>query len=308
MAIANRFYRTEDPKLAAKLAQEYQQSLRPYDQADISQYRMPELLMPAGSIAEKWSNKYKRSIDCNNPKGFSQRAHCQGREKTESLDQDVVENFADGKKTGRKGLAKRMGVDCSQPVGKLRKIAANSSGERQRMAHWCANMKAGKNESVNEGADDNIDTIIQSFVASPTGQKYKQHDCKTVTRAFVRWAEQNKIPTQVVVLAPPSADFIAKNPRYKGKSGEGDGHIMPIVNGNAIDFTVRQFGVSRPFENPLVTPVVSLPSVYGKFGYFTHKPEWFLRGKSYWIGALNSIPNEIFNQNFGEEMLEYIIA
>ena len=26
-----------------------------------------------------WSDKYKRSIDCNNPKGFSQKAHCAGR-------------------------------------------------------------------------------------------------------------------------------------------------------------------------------------------------------------------------------------
>jgi hypothetical protein len=32
-------------------------------------------------IKEKWSSKYKKSIDCNNPKGFSQRAHCQGRKK-----------------------------------------------------------------------------------------------------------------------------------------------------------------------------------------------------------------------------------
>ncbi len=30
---------------------------------------------------EDWSEKYKDSIDCNNPKGFSQRAHCQGRKK-----------------------------------------------------------------------------------------------------------------------------------------------------------------------------------------------------------------------------------
>lgn len=28
-----------------------------------------------------WSEKYKKSIDCNNPKGFSQKAHCQGRKK-----------------------------------------------------------------------------------------------------------------------------------------------------------------------------------------------------------------------------------
>ena len=29
----------------------------------------------------KWSDKYKRSIDCSNPKGFSQKAHCAGRKK-----------------------------------------------------------------------------------------------------------------------------------------------------------------------------------------------------------------------------------
>ncbi len=31
---------------------------------------------------EKWSQKYKDSINCDNPKGFSQKAHCQGRKKT----------------------------------------------------------------------------------------------------------------------------------------------------------------------------------------------------------------------------------
>ena len=32
-------------------------------------------------IEEKWSQKYKNSINCSNPKGFSQRAHCAGRKK-----------------------------------------------------------------------------------------------------------------------------------------------------------------------------------------------------------------------------------
>ncbi len=37
-------------------------------------------------IEEKWSQKYKNSINCSNPKGFSQKAHCAGRKKTnESL-------------------------------------------------------------------------------------------------------------------------------------------------------------------------------------------------------------------------------
>lgn len=30
-------------------------------------------------ITEKWTKKYKKSINCSNPKGFSQKAHCAGR-------------------------------------------------------------------------------------------------------------------------------------------------------------------------------------------------------------------------------------
>ena len=36
-------------------------------------------------ISEKWTQKYKKSINCANPKGFSQRAHCQGRKKTKDV-------------------------------------------------------------------------------------------------------------------------------------------------------------------------------------------------------------------------------
>jgi hypothetical protein len=44
----------------------------------IAQLREKE---PEDYIEEKWSNKYKRSINCSNPRGFSQRAHCAGRKK-----------------------------------------------------------------------------------------------------------------------------------------------------------------------------------------------------------------------------------
>ena len=39
---------------------------------------------------EGWSKKYKKSIDCNNPKGFSQKAHCAGRKKREVKEQKEV--------------------------------------------------------------------------------------------------------------------------------------------------------------------------------------------------------------------------
>jgi GNAT superfamily N-acetyltransferase len=56
----------------------------------------------------------------------------------------VWENFADGKNPGRKGLSKRVGVNTKASVSSLRNTAKHSSGEKQRMAHWLANMKAGR--------------------------------------------------------------------------------------------------------------------------------------------------------------------
>ena len=191
-------------------------------------------------FSEGWSDKYKRSIDCSNPKGFSQKAHCAGRKKNESVEQGVAEdtirpnfvaalkglgfkgpfkleqlpewmkelsderfdkdtsimiggddpaydawvakgydygyaygmesgyqtglsaqqvlrqaksdmqgvaeNFADGKVKGRSrpGRVKRAGASCDGSVTELRAKAKNASGEKAKMYHWCANMKAGK--------------------------------------------------------------------------------------------------------------------------------------------------------------------
>jgi len=36
-------------------------------------------------LDEKWSQKYKDSINCSNPKGFSQKAHCAGEKKNEDI-------------------------------------------------------------------------------------------------------------------------------------------------------------------------------------------------------------------------------
>jgi len=42
-------------------------------------------------MEEKWSEKYKNSIDCSNPKGFSQKAHCQGKKKNTKEEIDEAE-------------------------------------------------------------------------------------------------------------------------------------------------------------------------------------------------------------------------
>lgn len=44
-------------------------------------YKKLKQNQPLDYLEEKWSEKYKRSINCARPRGFSQRAHCQGRKK-----------------------------------------------------------------------------------------------------------------------------------------------------------------------------------------------------------------------------------
>lgn len=42
-------------------------------------------------ITEGWSQKYKSSINCSHPKGFSQKAHCAGKKKhNESIEMEMV--------------------------------------------------------------------------------------------------------------------------------------------------------------------------------------------------------------------------
>jgi len=42
-------------------------------------------------LTEGWSQKYKSSINCSHPKGFSQKAHCAGKKKrNESLETEMT--------------------------------------------------------------------------------------------------------------------------------------------------------------------------------------------------------------------------
>lgn len=61
-------------------------------------------------------------------------------------EESVDENFKDGKVKGksRPGRVKKAGASCDGSVTELRKKAKNSSGEKAKMYHWCANMKSGR--------------------------------------------------------------------------------------------------------------------------------------------------------------------
>ena len=80
-------------------------------------------------IDEKWSKDYKKSINCSNPKGFSQKAHCAARKKrargeetkSKSVNEAPKKDFSKEKEKGLHGWFERRGgegkakgwVDCN---------------------------------------------------------------------------------------------------------------------------------------------------------------------------------------------------
>jgi hypothetical protein len=71
------------------------------DKADLKQIDLKNYFNTSepqsSSLDEKWTEKYKKSIDCNNPKGFSQKAHCQGRKKKMNETEELEGGLADNK-------------------------------------------------------------------------------------------------------------------------------------------------------------------------------------------------------------------
>lgn len=75
-------------------------------------------------LQEKWSAKYKRSIDCSHPKGFSQKAHCADRKKNEAanpeyLSEEFIESLDEDLRKWFKEKWVRFGPD-----GKIRGACA----------------------------------------------------------------------------------------------------------------------------------------------------------------------------------------
>jgi len=87
------------------------------DMDDVGRHEDGDYILADGEkvdiLKEDWSDKYKRSIDCDNPKGFSQKAHCAGRKKRN-------EATLDEKKKKRKKRKKKKAGSESSKEGSLR--------------------------------------------------------------------------------------------------------------------------------------------------------------------------------------------
>jgi len=101
-------------------------------------------------LEEKWSEKYKKSIDCNNPKGFSQRAHCQGRKK-------MSETIDEGKnKPTNPALWSRAKSAARSKFKVYPSAYANAWASKWYKKHGGGWRKAGKKKKANESIELHI--------------------------------------------------------------------------------------------------------------------------------------------------------
>jgi hypothetical protein len=76
----------DDPSAVYKIVDINKQVVwdsNPYEKPSRIQLRKPGVA--EDQVNEKWTQKYKDSINCSNPKGFSQKAHCAGEKKNEDM-------------------------------------------------------------------------------------------------------------------------------------------------------------------------------------------------------------------------------
>ena len=117
--------------------------------------------------------------------------------KKKTKKEDMDENFADGKKPGRKGLSKKVGVSQKMTIAQLEKIAKNSTGEKRRMAQWNLNMKRGRAKK-----EDILDTFVEFKIVKPDAR-----DTLGITRAQMPQVEKQDYPELIQYMKSHGAKF-----------------------------------------------------------------------------------------------------
>jgi len=93
-----------------------------------------------------WSKKYKASIDCDNPKGFSQKAHCAGKKKMAggglAKSQQSLKDWGDQKWRTKSGKKSSDTGERYLPKAAIKSLSASEYAATTRAKR--AGKKAGK--------------------------------------------------------------------------------------------------------------------------------------------------------------------
>jgi hypothetical protein len=127
-------------------------------------------------VSESWSEKYKRSIDCSRPKGFSQRAHCQGRKK--KVKEDIPVNLVFNS------------IELSESsISTYAKHYYSAHQIEQSHVKFTSNVKLlGKNKLAESKENSEIKSFIDAINQLDTVKKIKIGDKFSVLAFEIRFA------------------------------------------------------------------------------------------------------------------------
>ena len=164
---------------------------------------------------EKWSKKYKRSIDCSNPKGFSQRAHCQGRKKNEMNIEEKLNLFLE--------------KNCPTDPGKwsASKAAAKSKFDVYPSAY--ANGWAAKNYKKKGGGwrtcKESVEMQEDGCLCEDCWEGYKQVGGKMKNGKMV----PNRVPVNEIEMKLKKEDQMPNHPERRDSDDEINyGKVEPL--------------------------------------------------------------------------------
>jgi len=138
-------------------------------------------------VLEKWSKKYKDSINCSNPKGFSQKAHCDGKKKQEGRIEDTfatdrIDKHDKPQKKKKKEKMEEGALPDNSVVRMLNKLLAEpmpaSDIKKQMDAYFAlpvpSMLKAFRDRRSEGGDDACLRPILRSYIKQqldPSSQK-----------------------------------------------------------------------------------------------------------------------------------------
>jgi len=101
-------------------------------------------------LAEAWSEKYKKSINCSNPKGFSQKAHCAGKQNEDTVkerelsksEEKEKERIVKGMKKAKGDFKDRYGDDAEAVMYATATKLAKESEDDQELSAFNAKTQA----------------------------------------------------------------------------------------------------------------------------------------------------------------------
>jgi hypothetical protein len=123
-------------------------------------------------LSEDWSKKYKDSINCDNPKGFSQKAHCAGKEKKESVNESSI--APGSKEYFNSNMSDTEILELVKELTKYPVSKAKTPAEMQRFFKDVANILGLPNQAVD------VMTYDDNSVGYMDRNKFKMNVSKAV--------------------------------------------------------------------------------------------------------------------------------